>query len=306
MTENELKTMQNYPLWLKVEKTKLRIREWYEHFNGDVYVSFSGGKDSTVLLDIVRSIYPDVVAVFSDTGLEYPEIKQFVKTKDNVEIIKPEMNFNQVIKEKGYPIVSKSVANCVRYARKNIEEGKDTLRVRQLKGLEKGSKFNKGKWGYLLEAPFKVSDECCDQLKKKPFKKWEKENNKYPMIATMSSEGGVRKDAYLRTGCNSFKGGKSQPMGFWTEQDVLEYIFINNLEIASVYGEIIQCEEDGKIIYKTTGEKRTGCLFCGFGVHLEKGENRFQRLNKTHPKLYNYCINKLGMGEVLDYINVEY
>ena len=145
MTENELKIMQNYPLWLKVEKTKLRIREWYEFYNGDVYVSFSGGKDSTVLLDIVRSMYPDVVAVFSDTGLEYPEVKHFVKSKGNVEIIRPEKSFNQVVKEKGYPIVSKAVANSVRYAKKNIEEGKDTLRVRQLKGLEKGSKFNKSK-----------------------------------------------------------------------------------------------------------------------------------------------------------------
>ena len=101
MTENELKMMQNYPLWMKVEKTKLRIKEWYEYYNGEVYVSFSGGKDSTVLLDIVRNIYPEVEAVFSDTGLEFPEIREFVKSKDNVTIIKPEMTFKQVINEKG-------------------------------------------------------------------------------------------------------------------------------------------------------------------------------------------------------------
>lgn len=247
------------------------------------------------------------MAVFSDTGLEYPEIKHFVKSKGNVEIIRPEKSFNQVVKEKGYPIVSKAVANSVRYAKKNIEEGKDTLRVRQLKGLEKGSKFNKAKWGYLLDAPFKVSDECCDYLKKKPFKKWENINNKKPMIATMSAEGGVRREAYLKTGCNSFKSGKSQPMGFWTEQDVLEYIYTKNLEIASVYGEVVEdVDLFGNKTYRTTGEKRTGCLFCGFGCHLEKGTNRFQRLKQTHPKLYDYCINKLGMGEVLDYINVKY
>ena len=90
MTENELKMLQNYPLWMKVEKTKARIREWYENYNGEVYVSFSGGKDSTVLLDIVRKMYPDVEAVFSDTGLEFPEIRAFVKSKENVTIIKPE------------------------------------------------------------------------------------------------------------------------------------------------------------------------------------------------------------------------
>ena len=303
MTENELKMLQNYPLWMKVEKTKARIREWYENYNGEVYVSFSGGKDSTVLLDIVRKMYPDVEAVFSDTGLEFPEIRAFVKSKENVTIIKPDKTFKQVITEKGYPIISKSVSNCVRLARKNIEDGKETVRVRQIRGLEKGSKFNKGKWEFLLEAPFKISDECCNELKKKPFKKWEKENKKYPMMATMASEGGVRKEGYLKTGCNSFKNGKSQPMGFWTEQDVLEYIVINNLEIASVYGDIIK---NDKGLWETTGEKRTGCVFCGFGCHLEKEPNRFQRLKQTHPNLYNYCINKLGMGEVLDYIGVKY
>ena len=93
MKLEELKLMQNYPLWMKVEKTKQRIREWYEYYNGEVYVSFSGGKDSTVLLHIVRSVYPDVEAVFSDTGLEYPEIKEFVKSFDNVTIVRPEMSF---------------------------------------------------------------------------------------------------------------------------------------------------------------------------------------------------------------------
>ena len=114
----ELRTMQNYPLWMKVEKTKQRIREWYEYYNGEVYVSFSRGKDSTVLLHIVRELYPDVEAVFSDTGLEYPEIKDFVKSFDNVTIVRPDMSFKQVVEQKGYPIISKSVSNCVRLAKK--------------------------------------------------------------------------------------------------------------------------------------------------------------------------------------------
>lgn len=303
MNKEELKLLQNYPLELKVEKTKMRIREWYEHYNGEVYVSFSGGKDSTVLLHIVRSMYPDVEAVFSNTGLEYPEIIKFVKTFDNVTIIKPEKTFKKVIEEKGYPVVSKSVANCVRLAKKNIEEGKETLRVRQIRGLEKGSIYNKGKWEFLLDAPFKISEECCNELKKKPMKKFDKESGKVPFVATMASEGGVREGAYLKTGCNAYNIGKSQPMGFWTEQDVLEYIVTNNLEIASVYGEIVK---DDKGLLKTTGEKRTGCMFCMFGAHLEKEPNRFQRLKETHPKQYDYCINKLGIGEVLDYIGVKY
>lgn len=303
ITENDLKLLQNYPLWMKIEKTKQRIREWYEYYNGEVYVSFSGGKDSTVLLHIVRSMYPDVEAVFSDTGLEYPEIKQFVKSFNNITIIRPDMSFKQVIEQKGYPIVSKSVANCVRLAKKNIEDGKDTLRVRQIRGLEVGSKFNKGKWEFLLDAPFKISEECCNEMKKKPLKKFGKESGKKPMMATMAAEGGVRKEGYLKTGCNAFNTGKSQPMGFWTEQDVLQYIVENDLEIASVYGKIVKNDKDE---YYTTGEKRTGCLFCGFGITMDKSPNRFERMKITHPQLYKYCIENLGMGDVLDYINIKY
>ena len=302
MKLEELKLMQNYPLWMKVEKTKQRIREWYEYYNGEVYVSFSGGKDSTVLLHIVRSIYPDVEAVFSDTGLEYPEIKEFVKSFDNVTIVRPEMSFKQVVEQKGYPIISKSVSNCVRLAKKNIEDGKDTLRVRQIRGLETGSIFNKGKWEFLLNAPFKVSDECCNYLKKKPLNKFTKESGKKPMMATMASEGGVRREAYLKTGCNSFNNGKSQPMGFWREEDVFEYILENKLSIAPVYGEIIKTENG----YTTSQEKRTGCIFCAFGCHLEKSPNRVERMRESHPHLHKYCMETLGMKDVLDYINVKY
>lgn len=307
MLRSELKLLQNYPLDLKIEKTKLRIREWYEHYNGEVYISFSGGKDSTVLLDIVRNMYPDVEAVFSNTGLEFPEIVKFVKTFDNVTIIKPEKTFKRVIEEKGYPVISKSVSNCVRLARKNIEEGKDTLRVRQIKGLEKGSKFNKSKWQFLLDAPFKISDECCNELKKKPMKKYEKESGKKPFIATMAEEGQQRETAYLKTGCNAFNNGRSQPMGFWTEQDVLQYIFENKLKICSVYGDVVE-ESDmlGNKYYRTTGEKRSGCIFCMFGCHLEESPNRFERLKYTHPTQYRYCMEKLGLKEVLDYIGVKY
>ncbi len=307
MLRSELKLLQNYPLDLKIEKTKLRIREWYEHYNGEVYISFSGGKDSTVLLDIVRNMYPDVEAVFSNTGLEFPEIVKFVKTFDNVTIIKPEKTFKRVIEEKGYPVISKSVSNCVRLARKNIEEGKDTLRVRQIKGLEKGSKFNKSKWQFLLDAPFKISDECCNELKKKPMKKYEKESGKKPFIATMAEEGQQREAAYLKTGCNAFNNGRSQPMGFWTEQDVLQYIFENKLKICSVYGDVVK-ESDmlGNKYYRTTGEKRSGCIFCMFGCHLEESPNRFERLKYTHPTQYRYCMEKLGLKEVLDYIGVKY
>ena len=310
MNTNDLKILQAYPLWMKVERTKRRIAEWVDYYGEDgVYISFSGGKDSTVLLHLVRSLYPDIPAVFCNTGLEYPEIVKFVKDIPNVRILKPELTFKQVIDQKGYPVISKSVANTVRLARKNIEEGKDTLRVRQIKGLEVGSKFNKGKWEFLLDAPFKISDECCNEMKKKPFKKYEKETGKVPFIGTLAAESQQREAVYLKTGCNSFNSNKpkSTPLGFWTEQDILQYIFENNLTICSVYGDIVE-ESDmlGNKNYRATGEQRTGCMFCMFGCHLEKEPNRFQRMKYTHPKQYKYCMEKLNLKEVLDYINVKY
>lgn len=92
-SREELEEMQRLPLQRKIQITTARIIEWYQHYDGKVYVAFSGGKDSTVLLDIVRRIYPDVPAVFSDTGLEFPEVREFVKSCENVTIVRPEMNF---------------------------------------------------------------------------------------------------------------------------------------------------------------------------------------------------------------------
>ena len=104
-TKDELKMFQNYPLDMKIRKTQLRIREWVGYYGSDgVYVSFSGGKDSTVLLHLVRQMYPNVEAVFVNTGLEYPEIQSFVKLFDNVTILRPKMRFDEVIRKHGYPI----------------------------------------------------------------------------------------------------------------------------------------------------------------------------------------------------------
>lgn len=117
----DLQQMQMLPLDLKIRLTKRRIRDWINEYGEDgVYVSFSGGKDSTVLLDLVRQEYPNVRAVFADTGLEYPEIRQFVKTFDNVEWLKPKKNFKQVLSDYGYPFISKEVSERVYYAQKYL------------------------------------------------------------------------------------------------------------------------------------------------------------------------------------------
>ena len=132
---SELHQLQALSLNEKVERTKARIRQWVEYWGLDhVYLSFSGGKDSSVLLDIARSMYPEMKAVFLDTSLEFPELREFVNTFDNVEYLKPKMNFRQVIEKYGYPVISKEVSECVMgakiYLTKLMEE-RESLRAEQ-------------------------------------------------------------------------------------------------------------------------------------------------------------------------------
>lgn len=228
-SREELEEMQRLPLQRKIQITTARIIEWYQHYDGKVYVAFSGGKDSTVLLDIVRRIYPDVPAVFSDTGLEFPEVREFVKSCENVTIVRPEMNFRKVIEVYGYPVVSKRVANTVEYGHKPGSFRWKELHGEIMRSNGTPSEFNCEKWCYLLDAPFKVSSRCCTIMKKQPMKKYSKETGRVPIIATMANESRSRRATWLRMGCNAFSGKKpsSQPMSFWTEEDVLEYLYLS-------------------------------------------------------------------------------
>lgn len=394
-TPQDLAQMQALPLDAKIRMTKERIKAWYEswhrfeivddatgktrfvtmdcrefgaaptlketewiksEFAGAVYVSFSGGKDSTVLKHIVDSMYDDVPALFVNTGLEYPEIQRFAMAQKNVITVRPEMRFDEVLKIYGYPVISKSVADAVHGAKNSIKKGVYSLRLCQFGvsqdeygGLKndgryeyeksaRNSKFSKDKWRYLLDSDFMISSQCCDVMKKRPALKYQNESGRMPILGTMTHESMLRETAWLRHGCNAFEkdSPSSQPLSFWTEQDILHYIQKYNVPICAVYGDITiddSPEIDGQmniIDYlgdyeetdrlKTTGCTRTGCIFCMFGCHLEKSPNRFQRLKQTHPRQYRYCIGGgemvegkwrpskegLGLGKVLDYIGVKY
>lgn len=307
----QLRMRQAMELEDKIRYTKRRIEEWVEYFGEDkCYVSFSGGKDSTVLLYLVRSLYPNMKAMFVDTGLEFPEIRQFVKSFDNVDIIRPKRMFTEVLEYYGWPIISKEISECVDQARKALVTDKYPYRLAKLLGTAKDkdgnpSKYNCSKWKFLLDAPFKISNQCCQVMKKYPAHKYNKETGRVPIIGTMASESRLRTSKYLKQGCNGFnnKIPTSTPIAFWTEQDILKYLKEYKVPYCKIYGNI-EMDNNGK--YYTTGYHRTGCMFCGYGAHLEKEPNRFQQLAITHPKQYDYIINKLGMGKVLDFIGVKY
>lgn len=318
----ELHQMQSLDLRSKVLMTRQRIKGWVAEYGlENVFISFSGGKDSTVLLDIARKMYPGIKAVYVDTGLEYPEIRQFVKSYgDRVVWLRPQINFRHVIEKYGYPFISKEISQCVYEVLKPMSEGKDVTNYAQYKRLcgnysEKGF-MDREKYKFFLDSPFWISHKCCNVMKKKPIHKYEKETGKKPITAQMASESRLRTQKWLQNGCNAFeaKNPISNPMSFWTEQDVLLYIKQNNLELCSVYGDIVEDltgteEVEGQLTIsdlegfedmglfdakrlplKTTGANRTGCMFCGFGAHLEKGLGRYERLAQTHPKICDYVL----------------
>lgn len=346
----DLAQMQSLPLESKEIMSTQRLRDWFSYWYGDVYVSFSGGIDSTVLADLTARFCQQygykLYLLFVNTGLEYPEIQMFVKTfaewlrntyqiEVQLDIVRPKMRFDEVIKKHGYPIISKSVSHAVRIAKRN-PDGKV---MKNLFDPNNKGRFGFYKWKFLIDSEIPASDECCNVMKKAPAKKYSKETGRMPILGTMADESSVRYSQWLKHGCNAFEGKSpsSQPLSFWTKQDILHYLKKYNVPYCSVYGDIIvkppadadpdqiniidylECyEEDDELT--TTGCDRTGCIFCMFGCHLEKEPNRFQRLKKTHPRQYEYCIkggemvdgkwqpNKegLGLGKVLDYIGVKY
>jgi len=277
------------PLEIKEKLTINRIEQFIERLDGNVYLSFSGGMGSTVLYDIVNRINPDIKKAFIDTGNEYPEIRKFVKTKPDVIWLKPEKNHQEVLQKYGFPVVSKEQAGYIEEVR-NCKTNK--ARQRRCND-EKGAQFIiSKKHRYLIDAPFKISDKCCDYLKKKPAIKFEKETGLSPILGNMAAESSQRKQLYLKNGCNAFDAERptSKPLSFWTQQDLSDYIKKYDLEYSSIYNK---------------GYDRTGCMFCAFGLGQESF-NKFQKMKNTHPVQHDYCINKLGFGKVLDFMQIPY
>lgn len=297
--------LQSLPLEAKIVLSQKRIREWYEITKGNCYISYSGGKDSLVLLTLVRELYPNCPAVFVDTGLEYPEVREFALNTRGITVLKPEVSFRRVIIKEGYPVVSKQVAQAVREAR--LSDGvKYAYRLKQFEGTHPQVNFKRS--AFLLNAPFKISEKCCNHLKKNPLKKYTKETKRYPFLGTLAEESSTRKLSWIQHGCNSFETTtkRSQPLAFWTEQDILQFLYERNMKIPSVYGEIIKTDK-----YHLTGLQRTGCMFCLFGAKYDKETKRFLLLKERYPMIYKYCLKDieeggLGMKKVLDFLEIEY
>ena len=315
-TLTELRMLQALPLDAKILKSQNRIREFYQQMGGKVYISYSGGKDSTVMAHLVKSVYPDVPMYFMNTGLEFPEIQRFCR-EQGAEILRPERTFVEVLTGYGYPVISKEVAETIYFARRILNGKKSTIRLtrttynkrRELLGQRvfvdtkgeismKKSRFNREKWLPIAqETDFLISNRCCFYMKKSDFGKMHRRQGISPYVATTAEESVLRQESWLMYGCNTFKEGHeaSRPISFWTEQDILRYLAEFNLEYCPIYGNLIQNETTGK--YEMTGHQRTGCIFCAFGAHTTRPVTKFMELSKSHPRQYEYC---LGGGQYIE------
>lgn len=378
---SDLAQMQSLPLEAKIRMTKERIKVWYESWTrfeiydkatgktrfvtidtrdalaepplkdteyieaalpGQVYVSFSGGKDSTVVADLCAQVCKrygyTLYLLFVNTGLEYPEIQKFVKVFAEwlrktygievvLDIVRPEMRFDEVIKKYGYPVFSKEIALNIEYGRKSLAKGDEEKVQRYLYGVRKNPRtgetythmpLSKQALDFALNSEIPASNACCSVMKKKPADAYAKRTGRKSIQGVLAAESKLRSDVWIKHGCNAFNSKKpvSRPISFWTEQDVLHYLKKYDVPYCSVYGDIqvkpaspeavpenqinmidyLGCYEPEDTL-ETTGRDRTGCIFCMFGCHLEKEPNRFQKLKETHPRQYQYCI---GGGEYVE------
>jgi 3'-phosphoadenosine 5'-phosphosulfate sulfotransferase (PAPS reductase)/FAD synthetase len=272
----ELRRLQSLNLNQKIDHAIGTVEKFCNEIENPV-ISFSGGKDSTVLLHIIRNIMKtDIPAIFVNTGNEYPDIVRFVKEFDNVQIIQPKIRIREIIEKYGFPLISKEYSKMIYALRRG-----DKHSSRYLSGINPSNNSLTSfilppKYHFLINEKFSCSHKCCNFLKKQPTAKYDS------ITGDMASESIIRQSAWLMKGCNSFgKRSKSKPLSIWTDKNVFEYINRFQVRICDIY-------KDQRVM-------RTGCMFCGFGAHLES-ISRFELVKEKYPAAYKYFLRLENSG----------
>lgn len=289
----DLKTLRERQQWTlaqKIDHSLGVIEAFASWFEGKVYVSFSGGKDSCVMLSLVELVLPQVPCVFIMTGCESPSVCRFVRQMmehHNIEIIRPEKTLRQVFAEYGFPLVSKKVSHDIECVRRN-----PYCQSSRQKLIRSNPHCIPERWMYLLNEPYDVSSRCCFWLKHQPAQAYDKRTGRHPYIGLLASESYQRTMGYIQQGgCNVFEvSGKnhprSMPLAIWTDDDVWQYIRERRLRLPDIY---------------ERGAKRTGCMGCGFGAHINSdGIDTLRRLwPKWYDMIMSYENNGVRYGDAL-------
>jgi len=281
LTLQELRNRQSWSLEQKVDHALGAIEKMANENNNKLYVAFSGGRDSTVLLHIARMLYKEIPAVFVNTTNENALILKFVKKTENVTILNPKITFIDVLKNNGFPLFSKEVCKKIN----DILKGSNANTINH--------HYQKNSIGALSEKYHKIIASniplysgCCKTLKKDPLQKYQRENKRGALVGTMASESLRREKSYLRTSCVNLKANRAMPISIFLEKDITNYIKKYNVEISEIYKE----------------EKRTGCAYCAFGIQFDK--NKFLRLKEREPKRYEIVMNTINTSSGLCYYDV--
>ena len=310
----EFMQKQSLPYEAKIIHAKLRAGEFYEKLDGNVFCSV-GGLDSITLLFFLRKYISESISGVSVSSLEDKSIQKVHSQLDNMVILKPDKSKIEVIKQFGYPVISKNVADKIEQLQ-NPSEKNVTIRHAIItgdtgkQGGYKHSRFMRlaDKWQQLFvnqEAPFKVSGKCCYYMKEKPCDCYSRETGRFVYMALMASEHGRREISLMKHGCNYY--GKtvtrSCPFAIFKKTDLLRLALELGVPVPTIYGDIVELP-DGSLT--TTKATRTGCTMCGFGIHMEKRPHRFDRLRESNPKEWHFWMYDQGWGKVLSYIGVEW
>lgn len=271
-------------LYRKIEAARSIIRDAYVKNGGKLFISFSGGKDSTVLRHIVLSMYPELKSVFSNTTNELAEIVRYVKQFEGVITVVPTISFTEVITRYGFPLISKEVSQKISELKHTQSK---TLRYGRLDGDAKGNGKLPDKWRYVAEQAFDVTHKCCKILKKDPLEKWAKAHRLKPIIALMADESKLRQQLALY-GDNDKKIYPLLRTG-WCEADIWAYAEFYGIRFAECYYDRIV---DGVLVEAL---ERSGCEYCGFGNTLEK-KDRFERSMIVSPKRYEKIMSIQNNG----------
>lgn len=320
------------PYGAKVSLARTRIWEWYDECkrNGKTCAVSVGGLDSITLLALVRDELGDDIDGISVSVLEDKSIQR-VHKEMNVIPISPLKSKVEILKEYGFPVVSKMASAKISRLQ---TPGDDSPIIKaymtgdmgawggyghseKFKLPDKWIELFGGLYGHFRPdlnckcAPFKVSDQCCYWLKELPAMQYQQEHDIWPFLGLMQSEGGRRQYSLRMHGCN-YVGkdtARSCPFNYFYRQDLLQLALDLGVHVPEIYGEIVR-DPDGTL--RTTKAQRTGCSMCGYGIHLDGRPHHFDLLREQDPKEWEFwmyrCVTDetgtYGWGRVLDYIGV--
>jgi len=311
---DRMKFLWSLSLEEKEQYIESSILQFWEKMNGKVYQAHSHGLDSIILEEYLRQFsvkytVPAIPKFYINTTNEFPSILEAARADENTTVLTSEHTFKNVVEKHGFPMISKRWARAINTLRHPSEKNKN-IRNLFLTGYNRNGQYSKRWilpkiWKHLIDAPFDISDKCCNYLKHGGLEKYANKCGLCPYVGTLADDSQTRKDNYQKHGCNILQGKqpKSRPLSILKTNERLTVVNKYNLKINSIYQDVVI---NGEII---KGEHNTGCADCDFGLYFElrDPQDRYYRQWKRNPRFYLYGMdgiknNGVTRREALRYV----